>query len=197
MLSVIRTRSNLREETVTSMAIDDKTGKAGGGKGLTKGEEAIEFDAPAGAVTVSTGRSMYKPELCKTTDGKHYPVQGHLIGAEILGHDSQNGPFTGLIFRLTKPTMTPDAKGTLTRRNAGEEVIVVQTFELKGLEEAAENTKEVAEFFIKPTAKETLTNGHTLWHYDVKFVAKAARDKIATKVASIFGGDAAAPALPA
>jgi hypothetical protein len=184
-------------KTVSIMA-DDKLGKGvGAGKGMTKGDEIpFEFDAPAGAVTVSTGRSMYKPEVCKTADGKHYPVCGHLIGAEILGAESQNGAFTGLIFRLTKPTMTPDAKGVLTRRNPGEEVIIVQTYELKGLEEVADDNKMVAEFFIKPTNKETLANGHSLWHYDVKFVGKGLRDKIATKVASIFGGDSA-PALPA
>lgn len=156
-------------------------------------DDGFALSAPTEAVTVSTGRSMYKPEVCKD-----FPIQGYLIAAEELGQESsKNGVFTGLIFRLTRKTKTPDAKGNLVVRNVGDEIILPQTFELSGLEEAAGNEKEVAEFWLKATDKETLQNGHTLWHYDVKFVSKAPRDKIARKSGSIFGSSENAQQLPA
>lgn len=155
-------------------------------------DDGFATSAPVEAVTVSTGRSMYKPESCRD-----FPIQGYLIAAEELGNeDSKNGVFTGLIFRLTKKTKTPDAKGNLVVRNVGDEIILPQNYELSGLEEAANNPDEVAEFWVKAIDKETLQNSHTLWHYDVKFVSKAPRAKIAQKTGSIFGLSEKAQQLP-
>jgi hypothetical protein len=118
-----------------------------------------------------TSRYMFNAEKCVNSKGEHYAVTGYLIGLDRFDSDVGTlGYFETLVVRLTHPTMVLESAGSdkLKLVEAGENVHVIMTEELKSLKELA-LADMLPVVCIRPIEKRGIGSGKSMWHYNVKY----------------------------